>query len=119
MVTRALFVGDKPSKKNLDPDVAFVGADCHARLLDWVRRLKVQAPEFVNRTHSEFSMWIHHARAFKIPIIALGEEASKALGFIEHFKLPHPSGLNRKINDKKFVSDQLRRARKFINLHNI
>ena len=39
-------------------------------------------------------------------ILALGNTASDALNRlnIDHFKLPHPSGLNRKLNDKEYLT---------------
>ena len=42
-------------------------------------------------------------------VIALGGFVSDALDKIgmEHFKLPHPSGLNRQINDSEFVEKEL------------
>ena len=40
-------------------------------------------------------------------IIALGNNASKAIQG-EHFKLPHPSRLNRQLNDKEFIANRLK-----------
>lgn len=39
-------------------------------------------------------------------ILALGSRVSKILdrAKIKHFKLPHPSGLNRQLNDPKYVN---------------
>ena len=41
-------------------------------------------------------------------IVALGNVASNALNKIDlkHFKMPHPSGLNRQLNDKEFINDR-------------
>lgn len=49
-------------------------------------------------------------------IVALGEFASEALKHIErdYFKLPHPSGLNRKLNDQSFVKKVLYDCKKYI-----
>ena len=43
-------------------------------------------------------------------IVALGKTAGNALDKlgIEYFCLPHPSGLNRQINDKEFINDRLK-----------
>ena len=47
--------------------------------------------------------------AFKdIKFIALGNKASEKLYDIPHFKLPHPSGRNRKINNRQYIDEQLR-----------
>jgi len=50
-------------------------------------------------------------------IIALGNYASRALKKlnVDHFKLPHPSGLNRKLNDKKWVDEQLALCKDWLN----
>ena len=44
-------------------------------------------------------------------VVALGAVASRALTEIgiNHFRMPHPSGLNRQLNDPEHVSDCLRR----------
>lgn len=43
-------------------------------------------------------------------VIALGRTAEKALKMlgIEHFAMPHPSGLNRKLNDPVYVAEKLK-----------
>lgn len=43
-------------------------------------------------------------------IVALGNTASKALTLlrVKHYSLPHPSGLNRKLNDKNFVEEMIK-----------
>ena len=49
-------------------------------------------------------------------IIALGNEVSKFLKEydVNHFKLPHPSGLNHQLNDSNFVDLQLKLCRKYL-----
>jgi hypothetical protein len=49
-------------------------------------------------------------------VVALGNFASKVLQKINvnHFTLPHPSGLNRKLNDKAFELDQLVKCKEYI-----
>ena len=55
------------------------------------------------------------AKTFPV-VIALGNTASKALNKlkIKHFKLPHPSPRNRLLNNKKFITKQLKECRKYI-----
>lgn len=50
-------------------------------------------------------------------IITLGNFPSEILTElnINHFKLPHPSGLNRLINDKEYIFVKLENCREFIN----
>jgi len=55
--------------------------------------------------------------AFKhLPFVAFGTNASKFLkkNNIPHFKLPHPSGLNRQINDKAYIISKLDECKKYI-----
>ena len=53
-------------------------------------------------------------------VIALGNEASKALTKenIPHLKIPHPSGKNYLLNDKKVVDKFLKQCRDYIGEHN-
>ena len=53
----------------------------------------------------------HHAK-----VVALGNFPSQALRKInvDHFTLPHPSGLNRKLNDREYELDQLLKCRNYI-----
>lgn len=50
-------------------------------------------------------------------VVALGTTAQKALSMIEvdHFVLPHPSGLNRQLNNGKFVEHKLADCAEYIN----
>ena len=131
-----IFVGDKPSKTNIDPDVAFVGTKSYDKLCSWIPKLDISLndivicnkkdiksnsyknPKNVNDFRFEITTNVH------IPfdpkkgdkVIALGAQAALYLDDIEceHFMLPHPSGLNRKLNDKKFEAKILRECREFI-----
>lgn len=49
-------------------------------------------------------------------VITLGERAKNAIDslVVNTFALPHPSGLNRELNDKKKLSGQLAKCRAFI-----
>lgn len=122
-----IFVGDKPSKKNIDPEVAFVGTKSYKTVLDWIYEMKIDVTHTVlcNKTDvkaraygievnpANYGLDLHHEDR----VIALGEEASKYLDKINvnHFKLPHPSGLNRKLNDKKWLKKELKKCYKWIN----
>lgn len=75
-----LFVGDKPSSKNLDQKVAFVGTKSHTRLLKWVKALGLKEGDYcmINRVDSNFESSIRLQLSEKEPIIALGKEAANA-----------------------------------------
>lgn len=108
-MANVVFVGDEPSKTNIDVDVAFVGAKCFQRLTEWINYL---GPDYYiclnSHTIRDISkIGILELNGFKI--VALGAKASKRLedNGITHFKLSHPSGLNRKINDQKAIEHEL------------
>ena len=90
------FIGDKASKKNTDKNVAFVGTRYHL----------LQTND--DRIWSSFDV-----------VIALGNEASKALTKenIPHLKIPHPSGKNYLLNDKKAVDKFLKQCKDYIGVN--
>ena len=49
-------------------------------------------------------------------VIALGNVASDSLKKInvEHFKMPHPSGLNRQLNDKQFEKNKIKECYNYL-----
>lgn len=108
---KVVFVGDRPSAKNLNPDVPFIGTVSGKRLL----RLLAEVPSL------QYSL----ANAYKvdgtpapIPVgrkyFALGFKAAQRLDKLglPYTKLPHPSPLNRFWNqpdaDQQFVQMVLR-----------
>lgn len=116
---KILLVGDKPSKKNLDPRIAFVGTPSYKTLQKW---LQVMVPEkadivAINRVDPGFTTHLISCSLEGRKIIACGEEAAKALvnyGVVNFFRLPHPSGRNRKLNDKKYVEAILLKCKAWI-----
>lgn len=117
---KLLLVGDKPSKKNTDPKVAFVGTSSSFKTIQkWLEVLLDEKAHIsmINRVDPEFSVVLIRASLKGYKIIALGEEASYALinnGVVNHFKLPHPSGRNRKLNNKVYVSEVLAKCKAWI-----
>lgn len=120
------FIGDKPSKKNKDPRVAFVGTPSYKTLLSWIAQMDVDIHEVILANKDdiramEVDAWFTAPRAGLIgphhKVVALGDAASKHLDSIglKHFKLPHPSGLNRKLNDKKYVDQVLGECYRYLN----
>jgi hypothetical protein len=49
-------------------------------------------------------------------VVALGTKVSDILNLmgVKHFKLPHPSGLNRQMNNKPFIQEQLRLCKEYL-----
>lgn len=110
---------------------AFQGAACEPTLRQWISFimdisvLEQEVLEFwdskiqfhiINTTDGNFDWVVDLMRTPHNRIIALGNVASDALNKKNavHFKLPHPSGRNRQLNDKAYVQSQLEAAKKFI-----
>lgn len=124
-----IFVGDKPSKANLNPNIAFVGTKSYKRLLEWIYELDLSINDVVLCNKENINKYVYIDLFFvSVPgfhldilisdrIIALGNNASKHLTKlgITHHKMDHPSGLNHKLNDRQYVKSMLQSTRKFIN----
>lgn len=114
---KVVFVGDKPSRLNDDPEVAFVGTPSFRNLCKWI--VKMQVGDFVmvnSHTHADkvkiCQLWNEGHRRF----VALGVNAGNRLDKmnIDNFELPHPSPRNRKLNDKKLIDSQLERCYRYL-----
>lgn len=118
------FVADKPTKENLSLTVPLVGTSSYRTLLKWCGDMDVDVSRvrMYNQSDKPFegmsgisvntAIEINH-----IKVIALGNAAKKYLlkvGIKEFFILPHPSGRNRKLNDKDFVKKTLEQCRDYI-----
>lgn len=130
MVPMILILGSKPSRKNKHAGVPFVGTQSYKRLMDWLFRMDVDISgvQLSNADKCEFRVLecgdrqvveaethFMHFEADKI--IALGLDADKFLrrnGVRNYYRLPHPSGLNRLLNDEKFVRMELRACQKYL-----
>lgn len=122
-----IFIGDKPGKKNKSSD-AFVGASCYPRLLSWIAKLDLSINNvfIFNQEHIKIysfgglycqdSTWHTDIDLEEDRIIALGKAASKGLTKlgVDHFTMPHPSGLNRQLNSKSFIELKLQQCKYYI-----
>jgi len=115
-----IFVGDRPSKRNTDPKIAFAGTASEKRLFDWIIELDIFTYQAVNayqlNGRADIDSWIHLRKHMLTPIVALGNNAAKALDLLKipHFKLPHPSGRNRKLNDKNYIAEELKKCKEWL-----
>lgn len=116
---RILIVGINPSdRKNIEKN-----STLH-RLEKWMNQLEVGNYSFVNiisepgdynKQDIDYGR-IKDLSEYHNKILALGNFVSEALSKvgINHYKLPHPSPLNRKLNDKEFESRVLVECGKYL-----
>lgn len=113
-----IFVGDKPSKRMKPNAKPFEGAACEDRLKEWIKELNVENYIILNRFDKPiwtFAKWFTNEAV----VVALGNNAAQTLRKYStgYFKLPHPSGRNRQINDKEFISKRLEECKLYIKQH--
>lgn len=118
---KILILGQNPSKDNTDPDIPFEGTRSGKILDKWLQDiLGDNGCEIMNCSdNQDFKFTSDNVKflATKIgyvankfdKIVALGKKADAILKLagVDHFTLPHPSGRNRLLNDKRFVEDML------------
>jgi len=119
-----IFVGDKPSAKNIDPDVPFVGTQSYKTLLGWIWKLDVNINDVtmtnIPDSHDELMAFAEHAVGSNNKVVTLGENAStfvkefRCYPELDCFKLPHPSPKNRVLNNKKYVKSQLLKCKEWL-----
>jgi hypothetical protein len=116
------FVGQNPSAK------ASKNGNTFPRLVDWVNKLGLDTYTFMNAyphpgkcSVSQVNLDNLRKALYKFnKVVALGNFAAEALtkAGIHHFKLPHPSPLNRQINDDRFINKCLDECREYLNRTN-
>ena len=111
---KILIVGSNPSKRG-------VASSTLRNLYKWMDRIGIKHFSFTNlstvRTPNNRPLRKSEYQLERLctecqnydTILGLGKAASNALTWlnINHFCLPHPSGLNRQLNDKEFMNDRL------------
>ena len=117
------FVGEKPSAKNKNPEIPFVGTQSYKRLLEWIWELDISITDVilcniknVDRVGNVTLPGLLTGIEPGDDVIALGKTSSKALRSmrIAHFTLPHPSGLNRQNNDAEFIKSSLKECKEWL-----
>ncbi len=114
---KCIFVGDEPNSQ-ARTRTPFVHAKCAERLSQWVDYL-VGDEDYVVVNQCDVSkaqLYDYIRENGNVKFIALGNRASFKLAncFIDHFKLPHPSGRNRQLNDKVRLLTVLRTCKEFL-----
>jgi uracil-DNA glycosylase len=115
-----VFVGDKPSSKNVSKSVPFVGTQSYKNLLEWIWKMDVDITNVMLANREHVDMWFmcadDESRLHRHTYVALGNEASEALQKfkLDHFKLPHPSPRNRQLNDQDFIDSELKKCKDYL-----
>lgn len=120
-----LFVGQNPTSKNIDQP--FVGTKSGVTLDSWIKtsvpfwfEVKItnaySKPTPRNRGLLLSEMLAERERLVAETtgthlVITLGKTAARAAQGLGHFNMPHPSGLNRVLNDKDFINKKLQELR--------
>jgi uracil-DNA glycosylase len=133
-MNKVLFVGSNPSAAAASNEPFDLSTRSGKVLKSWIEKVGItsyaqlnvaQYPTENNRPLSkkEIEEAVPQLRKEIMPfyeagykIVALGrtagEAVSKCYRFI-HIELPHPSGLNRKLNDPQYVEEELERLRRY------
>lgn len=111
---KIVIVGDEPSKTNIRDDIAFVGAKCFPTLVKWIKELNPDYYVCLNSYRVQDLAKIESLYNDGFKVIALGKKASDRVNFINHYPFLHPSGLNRKLNDKEYVKERLRDCKSWL-----
>ena len=123
-MTRVLIVGMNPS--NTPENKKVCKNSTFDRLNKWMTHLGIEHYSFINAVDKRADQLYQGdvdqiqlqlaASSYKF-VIALGGFAGEALkrARVKHYKLPHPSPLNRVLNDKQYEKDVLRDCGAWIN----
>lgn len=116
-----LIIGQNPGN---NPKAAVYKGHTFVRLNEWCDELSINRYSFANvvTTPGKVKMKdvdfdrLKNLVACHEKVLALGVFASNSLSVINksHFRLPHPSPLNRQINDKEFIRAVLAECKKYL-----
>jgi len=118
------FIADKPTKKNISKSIPLVGTNSYKTLLNWIAdmHLDITRVRIYNQSDRPFDgdserFLIKGVTSGKLKVIALGKKAAEYLQTLDlpdYYALPHPSGLNRQLNDKKKLKETLSQCQSYI-----
>lgn len=114
---RVLVLGMNFSKASYERTTSY------PRLFGWVEKLGLGIVSFDN-VSDQLKFYVSKERQSYIQqitegydrVISLGVDADKVLEklSIPHFAMPHPSGLNRKLNDPHYVDGCLNKCKEYL-----
>lgn len=118
-----LFVGLNPALKH--PGTDWNNNATFAKLFSWCERAEIRYFSFVNVSHKsgvfdrntiDVPFLMRTINNHDGPVIALGREVASVLARTQSsfFKMPHPSPLNRLLNDAEYEELMIHEMRAFI-----
>jgi len=125
-----IFIGQNPANKMKKGDKPFEGTKSKETLTKWFKHLDIVGKQAVfffnasdkpgNVTPKDFNKEVldtikqYNGLA---KFVALGNYASKFLDSadIKHVKLPHPSPRNVLLNNKRYVTTELNKVKRYLN----
>ena len=120
-MNKIIVVGMCPSSK---PTLGYKRNATFNRLEAWMDELGVKHFSFINvfdKTHAPTLSKVKgkhliEATSDYVNVLALGGFVSEALNRhnVEHFQLPHPSPLNRLLNDKNYEKQVLEQCKEYL-----
>lgn len=127
---RIIFVGDRPSKKNINQDTAFLGTESNKRLSKWITMISTELA--ASGIEAEFCFTNSHNQlelaklkdlcqdADSHLIVTLGHNATKQvtckLG-LRVWHLGHPSPRNRQWNNHEYEVNQIKILTQYISAY--
>lgn len=125
---RVLVVGQSPGPKFDSP--VFHTSTTTGRLYAWLNDLGLKRVSFINASPDVGSstycnkdldfLYTGYMIGDYGGVITLGRMASAAvesIGVLHYYRLPHPSGRNRLLNDPEYVRECLRNCRHYLERH--
>ena len=137
-MSNIVFIGSNPSIKSSKLTPFWSDTKCAKVLKYWLEQLKDSDSELFfynvsdqptennrplkiseikeNLQTLKDKLQVFELHKIDIKVVALGKTAEKALTLlrIPHIAMPHPSGLNRKLNDKAYVQEKIDALIKYI-----
>lgn len=129
---RVLFIGSNPSGKSPDEFAFHYRTRSGKTLYSWIERADIHVRVLANVsnkiTPGNRPLTITEIRqalpALKeridrnnCPVVAVGKTAARALTLlgVQFYELPHPSGLNRKLNNPAYIDEKIKGLIAWIN----
>lgn len=116
---KVLFIGDKPSSKNVNQDVPFVGTSSYKRLLKWIGeldldiqnvRLENKQGDYLIIQKNMFDAIVFLGKASEMPV----HRGNPEVNIPKLFTVDHPSPRNRNFNNPTYEKRMLKKLKEWL-----